>query len=298
MQWNLVLAVQNATEEAAEVSTSQGLAGLLLLLVGGYGAYLWLSWIQGILKGNAESTPACFEKSSPPGTRRPVPMIAAAIGSIWIATNLFLLASKLSGEGMQPEDLPAFPSLVMQVVGLPLGVAGFLLLVWGLSGPSYALGSYFKFDRWKDDLLAGAELWLLAMPPTLILGMLASLWKTPDDLHILLQILRSGTEPEVIGLIFVAAAVVAPLVEELLFRVLMLNGLIQHVRLTVSLSVVLTAATFSIAHGVTDALQLFPLALCLSWSSARRESYITVVIAHVLFNSFMLMLTLLMLNGG
>jgi len=298
MQWNVLVAVQNGVEQATDVEIGEALSGLLLLLAGGYGIYLWLNWMQGILKRDATATPACFQHTRTKPGRRPVPLAPAVIGAFWIATNLFMLLGNSSGGSIQPDNLPEFQALLIQLVGLPLGVAGFLLLVWEFSGPRYELKNYFQFDHWKEDIQAGAELWLLAMPPTLVLGMLSSFWKTPDDLHLLLQILRGGADPAVIGLIFVSAAMVAPIVEELLFRVLLLNGLIQHGRLTVSLSVVLTAALFSIAHGAYDALQLLPLSLCLTWSSARRESYMTVVTAHALFNGFMLLLTLMMVSSG
>jgi hypothetical protein len=53
------------------------------------------------------------------------------------------------------------------------------------------------------------------------------------------------------------------------------------------------AIVFAAVHGPVDGIALLPLALILGYSFDRRQSYLTVVVIHGLFNATMLALAML-----
>ena len=88
----------------------------------------------------------------------------------------------------------------------------------------------------------------------------------------------------------VSVVVLAPLVEELLFRVV-LQGWLETV-LPAGLAIGLTAAVFALIHPFTDSPALLPLALILGCLYASRRSYPAVVVLHATFNGANLLLFL------
>ena len=87
-----------------------------------------------------------------------------------------------------------------------------------------------------------------------------------------------------------AAIVLAPLVEELVFRVVLQTALIDWIG--PGQAVCGVALLFAAIHGWPDMLPLIPLALILGTHYALRRSYVTVVLIHMLFNASNLLLAL------
>jgi membrane protease YdiL (CAAX protease family) len=88
-----------------------------------------------------------------------------------------------------------------------------------------------------------------------------------------------------------AAVVLAPLAEELMFRVV-IQGWLES-REKPAAAITTTALLFSVIHGLPDAIGLFPLALILGYVYRRTHSYLAVVVLHGLFNAFNLSMVLL-----
>ena len=86
------------------------------------------------------------------------------------------------------------------------------------------------------------------------------------------------------ALIMVLAIVVAPVVEELLFRVTILGGMLQ--RDSFAAGLVISSILFGLAHGFPDSVALLPLAFAIGFTYSRRRSYRTAVLVHFLFNGF------------
>jgi membrane protease YdiL (CAAX protease family) len=103
--------------------------------------------------------------------------------------------------------------------------------------------------------------------------------------------MTSGVGRTILTLILLTAVFLAPLVEELQFRVIMLGGLAQMGRPMLALSI--SSILFAFAHGFPDSLALLPLAFALGYTYLRRRSYITVMLVHFLFNGFNMVLALL-----
>jgi uncharacterized protein len=104
--------------------------------------------------------------------------------------------------------------------------------------------------------------------------------------HPLFVALEEHPGAELLGWVGLAAVVLAPLAEELLYRVILQGWLQTH--LTPRSAILFVAILFALVHfesGRPDHLPLLPLALILGYVYYRRHSYLTVVFLHALFNA-------------
>jgi membrane protease YdiL (CAAX protease family) len=106
-----------------------------------------------------------------------------------------------------------------------------------------------------------------------------------------LKILDSDSGHEILAWIALSVVIVAPLAEELLYRVLLQGWTQAHI--TPWKAIVFSATIFSLAHQEHDWLPLFPLALILGYVYHRTHSYLAVVVLHALFNATNLTLAVL-----
>lgn len=146
------------------------------------------------------------------------------------------------------------------------------------------------------ELRYAAEVFLAAYVPTamlrvLVVALTAGLTGEVPDQHPFLEMMESDVGMAVLGLIALTAVVLAPIVEELQFRVVILGGIAQLGRPWLAL--VVSSVLFAFAHGFPDSLALLPLAFALGYAYLRRRSYITVMLVHFLFNAFNMVLAFL-----
>ena len=146
------------------------------------------------------------------------------------------------------------------------------------------------------ELRYAAEDFLAAYGPTamlrvLVVALTAGLTGEVPDQHPFLEMMESDVGTAVLGLIALTAVVLAPIVEELQFRVVILGGIAQLGRPWLAL--VVSSVLFAFAHGFPDSLALLPLAFALGYAYLRRRSYITVMLVHFLFNAFNMVLAFL-----
>jgi uncharacterized protein len=150
---------------------------------------------------------------------------------------------------------------------------------------------------WQNLVLsAGVGVFLAAIMPTFALLLALSPLRSRETQHHLLQLL--GRSPDVLTLAGLAVTVVvlAPLAEELLFRVTLQGWLTEQIGSRWSVPAV--AVGFAAVHGWRDGLALIPLAMLLGYVYDRRQDFFAVVIAHGLFNAANLLLALLSLPGS
>ncbi|MBS0205327.1 MAG: CPBP family intramembrane metalloprotease [Planctomycetes bacterium] len=152
----------------------------------------------------------------------------------------------------------------------------------------------FKVRPVRTQILDGLRGFLLALVPTGLLMLATAPFRNRQTQNPLLTLLSDTNDPAIVALICLAAAVVAPLYEELMFRVI-LQGWLGSV-LRPRTAIVLTAALFAAIHGAIDGVALVPLALVLGFVFQQRHSYLSVVVIHGLFNGTMLVLALLTQN--
>ena len=150
------------------------------------------------------------------------------------------------------------------------------------------------------ELRYAGETFLAAYVPTTFLRVLVvlitmSIFGEEPGQHPFLDMLDSGVGFSIMALIVLTVVFMAPVVEELQFRVVMLGGLAQlgHPMLALGLSSFL----FAFAHGFPDSLTLLPLAVALGYTYLRRRSYVTVMLVHFLFNGSNMVIALVAMAG-
>ena len=227
---------------------------------------------------------------------------SAAVG--WVG---FLLANELLAMGSaflpgQPVESAAGAAFsawqqVLIACGLEIGLLGILLplVLFDRRHPSADIGVEIGPKvSWSDVSWAldqGAKTFLLAVFPTAMALILLAPIRPQTEQHPFLQLLAESPDPALIGMLAVAVGVLAPLAEELIFRVILQSGL--GARWGPSRAWGTTAVLFALVHGWRDALALLPLALLLGASFERHRSYLAVCTTHGLFNLTMLLLALL-----
>lgn len=148
------------------------------------------------------------------------------------------------------------------------------------------------------DLYCGAFGLVFAMLPVYAVNLsLLEYRKTAPDgtgFHQLLGATQDNPQWDFVALVAFSAIIVAPIVEEVLYRVILQPSLIHG--LGHRMGLIATAALFAGAHyqpNNPDPLALFPLALVLGWVYDRRQSLPAVLLLHGLFNGLNLALLLL-----
>lgn len=107
--------------------------------------------------------------------------------------------------------------------------------------------------------------------------------------HSIFLALEKDPSAELLIWVTLTVVVLAPLAEELLYRVV-LQGWLEN-KLTPRAAILFVAILFALVHfdpdepGRPDHLPLFPLALILGFVYYRRHSYVTVVLLHAIFNA-------------
>jgi membrane protease YdiL (CAAX protease family) len=166
-----------------------------------------------------------------------------------------------------------------------------------MSGVVMDLTPAEPFSMLQEVRFAGEVFLASYLPTTMLRVVVVSLYTSvvgeDPGQHELLEMLKSGVDATLMTMIAVTAVLLAPIVEELQFRVVILGGLAQ--RGQAKMALVLSSILFGLVHGIPDGLALLPLAFALGYTYLRRRSYITVILVHFFFNAFNMLVALLML---
>lgn len=225
--------------------------------------------------------------------RRPVLATAPRCRSPWLP-----VASLVAGCYVILLTLPSSPTTVTitQVQhGVMFGLMEIAIALTFLTGGFQAsfkdVG--FSLSGLRGQVKDGTSAFLACLLPVFVV-MFATYWlRTPDNQHAYLKLLREEPSPVNIGWMLVAAVAIAPIKEELLFRVMFQDGLAR--RIGAEPALVIVAVLFCLVHGFPDSLALFPFALILGYLYQQRQSAWSVIIAHALFN--LANLTILLTGG-
>lgn len=217
-----------------------------------------------------------------------VPVTAVGLTLLWLAVHLY--------QRLTVRPPAAFDPDAMLEVAVESAVSG--LIVWGilLTVLLLSLRRYsdlvrfgFRGDEVPRQVHHGVIGFLAAFIPVYAVMFATSPLRSEETLHPLLRLLQEqGLRPEMLWVAFVAV-VVAPLQEELLFRVVLQTWLERF--LSGTGAIVVTAVLFSAVHGFPDALGILPLALVLGYVYRQRRSYLAVVLLHAFFNAYNLWAT-------
>jgi membrane protease YdiL (CAAX protease family) len=185
------------------------------------------------------------------------------------------------------KDLPHLQQVCLAVVAQIATVVGLL----GCAGPLRATDFGCDFSSWRTDLCAGVIGFLASLAPVFLVILLTQAlgWRGEKDQHALLKLLDENAGADVFGWVVLAAVFLAPLAEELLYRVL-LQGWTQS-QIGPAQAIAFSSTIFCLVHGSADRLPLVPLAVILGYVYYRRRSYLAVVVLHALFNGTMVTLS-------
>ncbi|MBD3673753.1 MAG: CPBP family intramembrane metalloprotease [Planctomycetaceae bacterium] len=175
-----------------------------------------------------------------------------------------------------------------------LAFAGLALIVIFLQPGNDRKRVGFRGDDLPRQAWYGLQGFLLAILPVYALVLLVlPLKESEEAVHPLLRMMAEGQfNNRYVFWACLSAIVVAPIQEEILYRVLLQEGMVslgyrwQYVIPGV-------AVFFSLMHLFPDMIPLFPLAMLFGLVMHFRNSFLAVVLMHMLFNAFNILLTLI-----
>ncbi|QDT38426.1 CPBP family intramembrane glutamic endopeptidase [Stratiformator vulcanicus] len=274
------------------INSAETIALLGVVALVGWSGYVW--WGFGLRLGRGK--PALPRRGGPRGAVHPFPLVLVSLW--WLFTVAALIAGGL--ELTSPPDPEAVIDPRATTI-LSLGVGG--LLLGAIVSTSDLRGVGLRFGP-LDARRIGVEFnyalktFAATVLPTAILLIVMSPWRTTETQHPYFEILTNGS-PELRFYVAFSVLIGAPLLEELIFRVTMqrwigrLLSLFDITAAPATWSIVLTAALFAAVHGMHDAIPLMPLALALGWLYEQRNSVISIMLVHSVFNATFLALALL-----
>ncbi len=258
------------------------LTQILLILVLTSSATLWYGLVNRLLR----EEPVIPPRPAPPVSWPTwIPCLALPLGIVLVLLLQFALA------GGQADPLRGVQASCIA----RLAVLGLLLLLPRLAGRWLRSDLGVDSQPWWVEVQLGLATALVAFPPVvgLNLWLRHEGWYGRDAAHPLLALLRDAPSLETGFWVVLAAVVLAPLFEELLYRVFLQGTWTAHAPAWLTIPV--TALLFSAVHmrrGQPDGIPLFPLAFCLGLLYHQRRSYLGVVSAHALFNGLSIALAL------
>lgn len=261
------------------------IAGLLLLISFSGSLAFWVSipvWGEQVQRGillNRSRGAADF------------PVAAASITGVWIAYLLLNLVMSLVGPAHEFNERQTIFGLLVTVVvsGMLLVVILSPLLMFTDNYQRALLG--FRGERIPSQLGAGVLGLFAAFLPVYAVLLSTSFLRTEESTHDAIQLLTGTGSPLLIGLVVLVAVIVAPVTEELVFRVVLQTCLRRF--LNPVPAILISSTIFAAVHGFPDSLGVFVLALILGSLYEVRRSYVTVVTLHLLFNAYNLVLAAL-----
>lgn len=227
----------------------------------------------------------------PTGILQPHPLVVLAAGS-WMGLSLWKLAA--AGFVRSSES----PSLEgVQLAALVAGVVwlGLMALI-ASTDPLQFRQLGLRSRNPQAELTWGSVGFLIAWLPVFVALLATQSLRDPQAEHGFFRVLEEQPGLITIGWISLAAVILAPLYEELLYRVV-IQGWLRTV-CPPTTAILISAVLFSLVHGFPDALALFPLALTLGVLYESRRSYPAVVVTHALFNLWNLAYALLAQSSG
>ena len=232
--------------------------------------------------------PAVEPRAHPPATWSGADVALVALGYV----ALLAVAGAITTPAA-PLRLHLLVDVVTKVGATLLGIG--VLRAGGASWAAIGCGG----PRWRDDLrLAAGGLAFMLAP---LLAIAAVLDRIVPSTHPVVSLLERDRDPIAVGLVVVAAVVVAPVAEEFFFRRVLQGWLEARLpQADGAAAVGLAAAAFAAAHlghGLA-AVPLFLFGLVVGNIARATGSLVPCVLAHALFNAVGVTLLLAGPAGG
>ena len=144
--------------------------------------------------------------------------------------------------------------------------------------------------NWRQQVMVGLETAHASFLPVIVVMVTTVLLRQPGEKNALLVLLGQDRSLATLAWVLLAAVVLAPLVEELLFRVILMGWL--KTKTTSAHAIGISSLAFAFIHGPLDGAALLPLALLLGSLYDRQQRFLSVVVAHGFFNLWNIALTM------
>ncbi|MCA9112474.1 MAG: CPBP family intramembrane metalloprotease [Planctomycetaceae bacterium] len=255
---------------------------VLIILLGAASLQVWAGFIRLWIKGQAVLQTA---------PRLPSPHLVLAWPAVAFYVTL-LVVMQTQAALSQPDVTATITLRDVQAGCLDGAIVTMIALIF-LSGMQRTPASEYGFDLagLNRQLSEGTQAFLASLGPVFLLLLATSWLRTDENMHPFLKLLVDEPTPDTLGWILLAAVILAPVKEELLFRVVLQDGLARRIGAAPAISIV--AVLFCAVHGFPDSLALLPLAVILGYLYHKRQSAISVITTHALFNLTNLALLLL-----
>lgn len=173
---------------------------------------------------------------------------------------------------------------------LTLDVIGRLILFLGIGGVVAATtltwdGWGIRLDHIPQQITIGLAAAIAAILPTVLIGLLM---QGVGEEQQAIRWLRESESPRLWKIMFASAVFAAPLLEELVFRIVIQGWLTSFIRPEPAIT--WTAMLFAAVHGWPAMVGLMPFALIIGYVYYQTRSLLTVVVMHMTFNASMLIL--------
>ena len=205
---------------------------------------------------------------------------------LWVSMQLMSLLRSPTTE-IKPPELDDVKVLCAMSALISLGL-GFPLTT---QGPEALSQLGLRSQEFWSQIRTGVLGFLASVLPVILAYSTTLPWRTTENQHGLLQLLSEDASITTLLWIILAAVILAPMLEELMYRVILQTWLQQVAPPREALITV--AVLFAAVHRLPDAVPLLPLALVLGYVYQQTRSFLAVVILHMLFNATNLTLALL-----
>lgn len=225
---------------------------------------------------------------------RPRPAVATAIAGAWVLFALCTVAiSEWSGQERKIPNLELRKALEITGSNILEQCLVACVMILSLSGFGVrGLNRYGIDGRTPSQKIGWGVLgYIAALIPVVIVNLLMQPFHNPDNKHPFLQLLDQQQSLPLVGLLVISTVIMAPLSEELMYRVV-LQGSLQR-RLPPWAAITGSSVIFSAVHGFPDAVSLLPLAAVLGFLYWRTGSYLVVATTHAAFNGFNILMAIL-----
>jgi membrane protease YdiL (CAAX protease family) len=191
-----------------------------------------------------------------------------------------------------PDDWPLIlhPGVFLGQV-LPAAVGLGIVFLFG-RGAAKAIG--VRLGRFRYGLVYGIVAFAAVTPACLVVNWISNyiaiMLGVSPKLHPLLEVAEKAEGPWILPLALLLAGVLAPLVEEFLFRGVLLMSLIRPMGAAGAIGV--TSVIFALLHYTNEPQAVPPLLLLgvvLGYLAYRTRSLVAPIMTHALFNTVMIM---------
>lgn len=233
--------------------------------------------------------------------RQPLPFVprervaGEPLALLWGFAATFLMPLLLAGV-TAPSQQPSLARVQIECLRMLLQLALLGGMIKATQGVWRRLDADTEPLTWRMKMAAGGLGFLASLIPVAAVQLATKglNLRQPDAKHMFFKILE--VEPGAATALWIGLAVIvlAPMTEELMYRVVLQSW--AETRYDARAAVLLVATVFALVHfdrGRPDYLALFPLALILGYIYYRLHSYLAVVVLHGLFNAANLAMALL-----